>query len=41
VKLAKIRWALKGGDAKKSERFKDELVNHINKWIGECHPILT
>jgi hypothetical protein len=41
VKLAKIRWTLKGGDVKKSEICKDELINHLNRWIGDCHPILT
>jgi hypothetical protein len=41
VRLAKIRWSLKEGRVEESERVKDWVVEHINRWIGDCHPILT
>ena len=41
VKLAEIRWHLKNNDLEASEKVKEWMVDHINKWIGEAHPILT
>jgi hypothetical protein len=41
VRLAKVRWALKEGRVDDSEKVRDWVVEHINRWIGDCHPVLT
>lgn len=41
TKLAEIRWLLKEGDVEGSEEIKKWVVEHVGKWIGECHPVLT
>jgi hypothetical protein len=41
VQLTAIKWELKAGRIGEAEKIKDFIVEHVNKWLGECHPILA
>lgn len=41
TKLAEIQWSLKSGNTQQADVVKEWVIEHVNKWIGECHPILT
>ena len=41
VQSTAIKWELKAGRIVEAEKIKDWIVEHINRWLGECHPVLA
>jgi tetratricopeptide (TPR) repeat protein len=41
VQLTAVKWELKAGRVVEAERLKDAVVEHVNRWLGECHPVLA
>lgn len=41
VKIAEIKWGIMEKRLTESEEIKEWIVDHINKWVGDAHPILT
>jgi len=41
VKLTEIKWLLKDKKEKEAEQVRDWIIEHVNQWLGEYHPILS
>lgn len=41
IQLTAVKWELKAGRIVEAERLKDSVVEHVNRWLGECHPVLA
>lgn len=41
VQLTAVKWELKAGRIAEAERLRDEIVEHIGRWVGASHPILS
>ena len=41
IQLTAIKWELKAGRPEEAERMRDFVVEHIGRWLGETHPLLT
>ncbi len=41
IKLTEIKWLLKEKKEKEAERVRDWVVEHVTKWLGEYHIVLS
>lgn len=41
VKLTEIKWLLKEKREKEAEKVRDWVIEHVTKWLGEYHMVLS
>jgi hypothetical protein len=39
--MTEIKWSLRNDLVEESDSVKEWIVDHVNKWIGGAHPILS
>ena len=41
IKLTEMKWLLKEKKEIEAEKVRDWIIEHVNKWLGQYHPVLS